>query len=153
MNRENVSGGAEIIIEDDENLDGFLEVGRILIENIFEGKPLDELKALIVEQNAPLWYQDEPEGNSPLHAAAHVEDMQVIELLLENGAVWNAGMFLIEQAKGTIEAKNCNPVDRLGYTAADVALSLNNEECYRAIRDAGLRSGLFCNLTPSLKSV
>lgn len=32
-------------------------------------------------------------------------------------------------------------VDNLGYTAADVALSLNNEGCYRAIRDAGLRSG------------
>ena len=33
-------------------------------------------------------------------------------------------------------------VDNLGYTAADVALSLNNEDCYRAIRDAGLRSGI-----------
>ena len=105
MDLENVSGDADITIEDNENLDDFLEVGRILIEKIFERKPLDEIKALIVEQNAPLWYQDGPEGNSPLHAAAHIEDMQVIELLLENGAVWNAGMFLIEQVKGTMEAK------------------------------------------------
>lgn len=32
-------------------------------------------------------------------------------------------------------------VDNLHNTAGDVALSLNNEECYTIIRDAGIRSG------------
>ena len=32
-------------------------------------------------------------------------------------------------------------VDHLQNTAGDIALSLNNEECYTIIRDAGLRSG------------
>lgn len=32
--------------------------------------------------------------------------------------------------------------DNAGNTAADVALSLNDEECYRVIRDAGVRSGV-----------
>jgi protein arginine N-methyltransferase 2 len=33
--------------------------------------------------------------------------------------------------------------DNAGNTAADVALSLNDEESYRVIRDAGVRSGVF----------
>ena len=33
--------------------------------------------------------------------------------------------------------------DYLGNTAADIALSLNNEAIYRRVRDAGLRSGPF----------
>lgn len=37
----------------------------------------------------------------------------------------------------------CVIVDNLGYTAGDVAVSLNNEECYRLIRDAGIRSGVW----------
>lgn len=37
-------------------------------------------------------------------------------------------------------------VDNLGNTAGDIALSFNNEECYRAIRDAGLRSGNCCRV-------
>lgn len=32
-------------------------------------------------------------------------------------------------------------VDNLHNTAADIALSLNNELCYTAIRDAGIRAG------------
>ena len=34
------------------------------------------------------------------------------------------------------------PVDGDGNTAGDVSLSLNDEESYRAIRDAGIRSGV-----------
>ena len=32
-------------------------------------------------------------------------------------------------------------MDNLHNTAADIALSMNNESCYRLIRDAGIRSG------------
>jgi hypothetical protein len=32
-------------------------------------------------------------------------------------------------------------VDNAGNTAGDIALSLNDEESYRTIRDAGIRSG------------
>ena len=32
-------------------------------------------------------------------------------------------------------------MDILHNTAADIALSMNNENCYRLIRDAGIRSG------------
>lgn len=33
-------------------------------------------------------------------------------------------------------------VDNVGNTAGDIALSLNDQESYRIIRDAGLRSGI-----------
>lgn len=86
--------GTSITDATSEELDvaAHLEVGRVLIEKIFERKPLDELRALVVEENAPLWYQDELDGNSPLHAAAHIENKELVDLLLEHGAVWNAGM-------------------------------------------------------------
>ncbi|KAI5121556.1 hypothetical protein M0805_000737 [Coniferiporia weirii] len=104
---------------DDEELKELVDLGKTLIAKIFERQPLEDLKALI-DQDAPLWYQDE-EGTSALHAAAYNEDRELVDLLLEKGAVWNA-------------------VDNLGNTVGDVAVSLNNEECYRSIRDAGLRS-------------
>ncbi|EJD02699.1 uncharacterized protein FOMMEDRAFT_133950 [Fomitiporia mediterranea MF3/22] len=111
--------------ESQPEIDALIELGSTLIESIFEfgsgKKSLDEIKALIIDQDAPLWYQDDEEGNSALHAAAYVESKELVDLLIERGAVWNA-------------------VDNSGNTAGDVALSLNNEECYRSIRDAGLRS-------------
>ncbi|KAL5507468.1 RMT2 [Sanghuangporus vaninii] len=102
-----------------EEVDAVIQLGQTLIEKIFEARPFEEVKALI-DQDAPLWYQDN-EGNSALHAAAYIEDKELVDYLIGKGAVWNA-------------------VDNLGNTAGDVALSLNNEECYRSIRDAGLRS-------------
>ncbi|KAL5523538.1 hypothetical protein ACEPAG_7711 [Sanghuangporus baumii] len=106
-------------LAEDEEVDAAIQLGQTLIEKIFDARPHEEVKALI-EQDAPLWYQDN-EGNSALHAAAYIEDKELINYLIRKGAIWNA-------------------VDNLGNTAGDVALSLNNEECYRSIRDAGLRS-------------
>jgi len=45
-------------------------------------------------------------------------------------------------------------VDGDGNTAGDISLSLNDEESYRAIRNAGIRSGMFfrcftCRLIPN----
>src|SRR6201996_8713920 len=40
-------------------------------------------------------------------------------------------------------------VDEEGYTAADVALSLNNADCYRIIRDAGIRLEFLLHLLAS----
>ncbi|PAV18494.1 arginine methyl transferase [Pyrrhoderma noxium] len=105
--------------QDITEINEHVQLGQTLIDQIFDREPLETLKETI-SQGAPLWYQDE-DGNSALHAAAYNEDKELVDLLLEKGAVWNA-------------------VDNLGNTAGDVALSLNNEGCYRAIRDTGLRS-------------
>lgn len=70
-------------------VDNVSEEGDLLIEAILEKRPSEETR-LKIKNGAPLWYQNE-EGISALHAAAYTEDLSTIKLLLENGAIWNAG--------------------------------------------------------------
>lgn len=105
----------------DEDLETLTEAGLALITAILNRQPSASVLALI-KDGAPLWYQDD-DGVSALHAAAYIEDSELVQHLIQKGAVWNA-------------------VDNLHNTAGDVALSLNNETCYRIIRDAGIRSGV-----------
>ena len=65
------------------------ELGTKLITAILDRSPFATVKA-IVGEGAPLWFQDD-EGVSALHAAAYVENEELIRYLLEQGAVWNAG--------------------------------------------------------------
>ncbi|KAH8118991.1 S-adenosyl-L-methionine-dependent methyltransferase [Phellopilus nigrolimitatus] len=116
---------------EDAEIDALIDWGRTLIDKIFQERPLDEVKKLIY-QDTPLWCQDD-DGNSALHAAAYAENGELVDLLIERGAIWNA-------------------VDNLGNTAGDIALSLNNEGCYRSIRDAGLRSEYLLSHLSSKKS-
>lgn len=106
----------------DEDLETLTDAGQALITAILNRQSSSDIQALI-KDGAPLWYQDE-DGVSALHAAAYIEDSELVQQLIQKGAVWNA-------------------VDNLHNTAGDVALSLNNETCYRIIRDAGIRSGEF----------
>ncbi|TFK25698.1 arginine methyl transferase [Coprinopsis marcescibilis] len=87
---------------------------------------LDAIKE-ILDNGAPVWYQNQEEGTSPLHAAAYTKNPELAKILLERGAVWNA-------------------VDRWGHTAGDIALSFNDGETYTLIRDAGIRAELLLNL-------
>lgn len=75
----------EIIIEE------ATEMGTKLIEAILSRQPLETLKAQ-VDAGAPLWFQDD-EGTSALHAAAYVENEELVRYLIEQGAVWNAGAY------------------------------------------------------------
>ncbi|KAI1784102.1 arginine methyl transferase [Ganoderma leucocontextum] len=111
--------------DDDMDVDALVGQGQELVDAIFQRRPLSEIKALIAA-GAPVWYQDD-EGTSPLHAAAYVEDKELIRFLIAEGALWNA-------------------VDNLHNTAGDIALSLNNEECYKIVRDAGIRSEILLRL-------
>ncbi|KAL4242833.1 RMT2/GAMT Methyltransferase [Abortiporus biennis] len=111
-----------------EELEEMLEHGQDLVTSILDRKPYNEILAKI-EAGAPLWFQDE-DGSSPLHAAAYVENDALIKKLIEEGAVWNA-------------------VDNLHNSAGDISLSLNNESCYKIIRDAGIRSELLLSLLSS----
>lgn len=77
--------------EIDDDIERLTSLGYSLINAILSRHPLVDIKAL-VDAGAPLWYQDESEGMSPLHAAAHLDDNgDIIKYLLENGAIWNAG--------------------------------------------------------------
>ncbi|KIJ18765.1 guanidinoacetate N-methyltransferase [Paxillus involutus ATCC 200175] len=119
-------------VEDMEEINAFTELGITLIQAILEKEPMENIRDLI-DAGAPLWFQDN-EGTSPLHAAAYVGSDQMVKLLVEEGAVWNA-------------------VDNLGNTAGDIALSMNNEACYTLIRDAGIRSELLLALVSSGSSL
>ena len=96
------SPGPEFIILDldserhseNEEVDEFIRLGQALVDKIFEARPFEEVKALI-DQDAPLWYQDN-EANSALHAAAYIEDKELVDYLLEKGAIWNAGLSIFD---------------------------------------------------------
>lgn len=80
------------IIEDVElmeEINNLTELGTTLIQAIFEKEPIGNIRDL-TDAGAPLWFQDN-EGTSPLHAAAYVGDDQLVKLLFEEGAPWNAG--------------------------------------------------------------
>ena len=72
-------------------VDSLIELGQALIGAIFLRTPIliAEARRLIAE-GAPLWYQDDG-GNSALHAAAYVGNSELVRLLIDEGAVWNAG--------------------------------------------------------------
>ncbi|KAJ7924869.1 arginine methyl transferase [Mycena leptocephala] len=114
---------------DEVELDTLTELGEQLISSILADEPLDAVKQ-IIDSGAPLWYQNDSEGISCLHAAVYVQNQELVKLLIERGAVWNA-------------------VDYLRNTAGDIALSFNNEEIYTLIRDAGIRAELLLALLSS----
>nr|GAT56337.1 predicted protein [Mycena chlorophos] len=113
----------------DDELDELTTAGEVLIEKILAEEPLEDIQRLIAD-DAPLWYQNQMEGISCLHAAAYTQNFSLAKLLIENGAVWNA-------------------VDYLRNTAGDIALSFNNEELYNLIRDAGIRQEMLMGLLGS----
>jgi protein arginine N-methyltransferase 2 len=78
-----------VILQDDE-VDVLTELGQQLIYAILEKGTLGEIHELI-DAGSPVWYQTEDEGMSPLHAAAYGEREDVVELLIAQGALWNAG--------------------------------------------------------------
>lgn len=44
----------------------------------------------LLKQGAPIWFQEEETGWSALHFAGHYEDVELVEILIERGAIWNA---------------------------------------------------------------
>ncbi|KAJ7647280.1 arginine methyl transferase [Roridomyces roridus] len=106
---------------DEDDFEELTELGEQLIYCILAEEPLENIKALVAD--APLWYQNDAEGISCLHAAAYTRNRELVKLLIDEGAIWNS-------------------VDYLHNTAADIALSFNDTEIYTLIRDAGLRAEL-----------
>ncbi|PSR81140.1 hypothetical protein PHLCEN_2v6475 [Hermanssonia centrifuga] len=117
---------------EDTDVDEMVELGHDLIFSILERIPIDVVKAK-VDAGGPLWFQDD-EGISALHAAVYVENTELVRFLIQNGALWNA-------------------VDNQHNSPGDIALSLNNEDCYTIIRDAGIRSELLLTLLASRETL
>lgn len=79
---------------DDDMEEELVSQGEALIAAILERAPFESVKAM-VSAGAPIWYQD-GEGTSPLHAAAYVENVELIKYLITEGAVWNAGKWCLQ---------------------------------------------------------
>lgn len=75
---------------DEDDLDALTVLGEHLINSILAEEPLESIQQIIAS-GAPLWYQNEHEGISCLHAAAYTQNRELAKLLIEEGAVWNAG--------------------------------------------------------------
>lgn len=90
-----LSGKVMSQVDPDEDIQVLTSLGTSLIAAIFDLQPLQDIKALI-EAGAPLWYQDDKEGLSPLHAAAFVENPELVKFLIDQGVVWNAGEHLLQ---------------------------------------------------------
>jgi protein arginine N-methyltransferase 2 len=103
---------------------------------------VESVKDLLKRDDIPLWWQEDITGWTVLHAATASENAELVDYLLQKGAIWNAGGRILLGSR-TWNLLVPVQVDVCGFTAGDVALSLNNESCYRLIRDAGLRSGMF----------
>lgn len=115
-----------------------IELGENLIQKILSNESLASISAAL-DAGAPVWYQNQTEGTSPLHAAAYMQNFDLAKLLIEKGAIWNTGS-LIPLFSPSATAKS-RLVDYLKITAGDIALSFNNEAIYNLIRGAGIRSG------------
>ena len=74
----------------DLEIEKLSELGEHLIDAIISDEPT-EVIIRIIDSDAPLWYQNEDEGMSPLHAAAYRQNTELAKLLLDRGAIWNAG--------------------------------------------------------------
>jgi protein arginine N-methyltransferase 2 len=123
--------------------ESMLTDARHLLQLLTDGRPTQSiLQYLATKPNLPLWVQEEETGWSVLHFAALREDPSLIQAFIDAGAVWNLGNYFNRGWRNS-SLTIIQPVDILGYTAGDVALSVNNSECYRMIRDAGLRSGTY----------
>ena len=66
-----------------------IALGTSLIQAVLERKSAEDIKSILAA-GAPTWYQDE-DGWCVLHAAAQVENAEIIPMLLEEGALWNCG--------------------------------------------------------------
>jgi type IV protein arginine methyltransferase len=76
---------------DDSDIDAVVtRLGEELIGKILENESVETISGLL-DSGSPVWYQNEIEGISPLHAAAFVQNAELVKLLIEKGAVWNAG--------------------------------------------------------------
>lgn len=79
-------------------------------------------------KGADAWWEDESHLRwNALHFAVNGQHAEIVKLLLKRGGIWNA-------------------IDELGFTPADYAWSLNNEEIYWILFEEGVRQTLVLNL-------
>ncbi|KAJ1034624.1 hypothetical protein NDA18_001480 [Ustilago nuda] len=96
----------------------------LLVKSLLSSSPSPEEDH---QGGVDVWYEDPSSDNwSALHFAAEGGHLEVVKVLLRHGAIWNA-------------------VDANGFTAAQVAWSLNYTKVYQAIFEEGVRQIFLLN--------
>jgi protein arginine N-methyltransferase 2 len=75
---------------DEGEIETLTLLGQHLINSILQDEPMEVIKS-IVDAGAPLWFQSASDGMSALHAAAYTNNEKLVKLLINEGAIWNAG--------------------------------------------------------------
>ncbi|KAG8878180.1 Arginine N-methyltransferase 2 [Tulasnella sp. 331] len=83
-------------IEDEAEL--YIEAGIRLLDAV-ESADLVAVKRLVEQEEPPMFFQDPESGWSALHLAAAAESSELLEYLLERGAVWNLGQWWLEASR------------------------------------------------------
>ncbi|SGZ31187.1 BQ5605_C047g12329 [Microbotryum silenes-dioicae] len=103
--------------------------------DIISPSDLNRIKLLVEQSQVHSWVQDR-QGWTALHAAAASGQAELCTFLLrKSNAVWNM-------------------VDHLGFTAGDIAYSMNNAEVYQVLLAEGVRAELLKSLmTPNNNNI
>lgn len=98
------------------------QLGENLVAAILQNTRTEDIKSL-VETGAPTWYQTEAEGTSPLHAAAYVRNPELVQYLIEQGAVWNAGALTLSNTATSPETTDYDSQWTTCKTRPEILLS------------------------------
>jgi protein arginine N-methyltransferase 2 len=80
--------------EMNEDIETLVLLGQHLISSILHNEPVQVIKS-IIDSGAPLWFQSDNDGMSALHAAAYTNNEELVKLLISEGAIWNAGRWIV----------------------------------------------------------
>ncbi|KAE8232486.1 hypothetical protein CF326_g2480 [Tilletia indica] len=111
-----------------ETLDARLALNRTLLQVVQAGDLAATKECL--KAGADAWFESDEEdglGWSALHLAVVANSPEIVQFLLQRGAIWNA-------------------VDPRGFTAAQLAWSLNYVECYQLLFEEGVRHSMLMNM-------
>ncbi|KAG8897864.1 hypothetical protein FRC00_003726, partial [Tulasnella sp. 408] len=75
---------------EDAIFDAALSTAGTRLLAVVETGDIGAVRTLVKKEQPPMFYQDPETGWSALHVAANIESSELLSLLLEEGAVWNA---------------------------------------------------------------
>lgn len=80
-------------ISEDDETERLIEAGMRLLD-LAQSGDLAAVQQYVKTEQPPMFFEDPDCGWSSLHVAASIEYPELISYLLEEGAVWNAGLWL-----------------------------------------------------------
>ncbi|KAK4055945.1 Arginine N-methyltransferase 2 [Microbotryomycetes sp. JL221] len=128
------SNDVDMMPQDDQDsaIQARIDFAMQLIQACLDAN-MDKVQVLVEEVGAHCWIQDQ-QGWTSLHAAAYTGNTELVKYLLRTGnAAWQI-------------------TDNLGFTAGDIAYSMNEAETYDFLLQEGIRAELLRSAIESNQS-